>query len=420
MPRAKKIDPEVVTVNEQTQNPAEEPENTSAENGAVPMEAETAAEPETKPADTGDESIPAAEPPKKKRAAKKKEPDKPAESLLVSEPPAEIKESLPASEMPADPPVKPPPKTAKRTAEKIKDPPVLTISSGDEVETPEEREEIIWHEIRNAYRTRKILTGTLGGIERAENGNIIAVVYHKDLRIVIPLSEMMISIAEGQNFRGDLLTRQTKILGNSLGAEIDFVIKGIDAKTRSVVASRKDAMLKKRKLFYFDTDASGQYRIYEGRIVQARVIAVAQKAVRIEVFGVECGIQARDLTYDWMGDAHERFHVGDQILVRILEVKRDSIEDLRIRADVKSIAGNSGRENLKKCRVQGKYAGKVTDVHKGVIFIRLNIGVNAIAHSCYDNKLPGKKDDVSFAVTHIDEEQNVAVGIITRVIRQNL
>ena len=34
--------------------------------------------------------------------------------------------------------------------------------------------------------------------------------------------------------------------------------------------------------------------------------------------------------------------------------------------------------------------------------------------------LPGKKDDVSFAVTRIDEEQGVAIGIITRIIKQNL
>lgn len=62
----------------------------------------------------------------------------------------------------------------------------------------------------------------------------------------------------------------------------------------------------------------------------------------------------------------------------------------------------------------------VTDVHKGVVFIRLTNGVNAIAHSCLDRRMPGKKDDVCFAVTHIDEEQDVAVGIITRIIKQNL
>lgn len=205
-----------------------------------------------------------------------------------------------------------------------------------------------------------------------------------------------------------------------LGAEIDFIVKGIDSKSRSVVASRKDAMLKKRQIFYLDTDSSGLYRIYDGRIVQARVIAVAEKVIRVEIFGVECSIMARDLSWDWIGDAHERFSVGDQVLVRILSVRRESLEDIGVKADIKSVSQNTNHDNLKKCRIQSKYAGKVTDVHKGVVYIRLSNGVNAVAHSCYDYRTPGKKDDVSFAVTRLDEERGVAVGIITRIIRQNL
>ena len=78
--------------------------------------------------------------------------------------------------------------------------------------------------------------------------------------------------------------------------------------------------------------------------------------------------------------------------------------------------GNTSKENLKNCRVQGKYAGTVEDIHKGTVFVRLELGVNAIAHSCYDSRTVGKKDKVSFVVTHIDEDRNVAVGIITRII----
>ena len=218
----------------------------------------------------------------------------------------------------------------------------------------------------------------------------------------------------------EFMLRQNKILGNMLGADIDFIVRGIDSKTRSVVASRKEAMLRKRQIFYLDTDAAGMYRVYEGRIVQARVIAVAEKVVRVEVFGVETSILARDLAWDWIGDAHERFSVGDEVLVRILSVRRNSLEDLGIKADIKSISENTDRDNLQKCRIQGKYAGRVTDVHKGVVYVRLSNGVNAVAHSCYDYRMPGKKDDVSFAVTRLDMERGVAVGIITRIIRQNL
>lgn len=309
----------------------------------------------------------------------------------------------------------------RKARKRVGDTSVLTIESHAEVETPDDHEEMIWHEIHNAYRTRKILTGTLGGIEQLETGKTMAIVYYKEMRIVIPMKEMMINLSQENTANyGEMMLRQNKILGAMLGAEMDFVVKGIDAKTRSVVASRRDAMLKKRQVFYLGTDSAGMYRIYENRIVQARIIAVADKVIRVEIFGVECSIMARDLSWDWLGDAHERFSVGDEILVRVLSVKRDSLEDIAVKADVKSVTSNTGRENLSKCKVQGKYAGKVTDIHKGTVFVRLSIGVNAIAHSCYDNRMPGKKDDISFVVTHIDEEHGVAVGIITRIIKQNL
>ena len=406
------------------------------------------------PADDGAADVPSEpvsgaaeepEPPKPKRATRRKktapaESTEPAEGVPAeAEPPAPMapaEEDVPsddseaaAAEDPSSLAEQPaeaapaPTSTPRRTAAPRRgEPSILTIRSREDVETQEDREDIIWHEIHNAYRTRRILTGKLGGIEQLDNRKTVAVVDYKGFRIIIPLKEMMINLGRspsGQEY-ADLMLRQNKILGNMLGADIDFVVRGIDSKTRSVVASRREAMMRKRQTFYFDLDPDGMYRVYEGRIVQARVIAVAEKVVRVEVFGVECSILARDLAWDWIGDAHERFSVGDEVLVRILSVRRNSLEDLGIRADIKSTSENTDRDNLQKCRIQGKYAGKVTDVHKGVVYVRLANGVNAVAHSCYDYRMPGKKDDVSFAVTRLDMERGVAVGIITRIIRQNL
>lgn len=298
---------------------------------------------------------------------------------------------------------------------------ILTLDSDAVLETAQSKADLIWHDIQNAYRTRKILTGTLGGIEKTEAGNLIVVIYYKEFRAVIPITEMMINLLQDEaHDYGSLSLRQNKVLNNMLGCEIDFIIKGLDTKTRSIVASRKEAMLKKRQIFYLDQDVSGQTKVYVDRIVQARVIAVAEKVVRTEIFGIETSIPARDLSFDWLGDARERFHVGEHILVRILNVEGDTPETLSVQADVKSVEGNTSKENLKKCHVQGKYAGTVEDIHKGTVFVRLELGVNAIAHSCYDNRTVGKKDVVSFVVTHIDEDRNVAVGIITRIIKQNI
>lgn len=270
-------------------------------------------------------------------------------------------------------------------------------------------------------KEEKILTGMLGGIEKTETGSLIAIVYYKDFRVVIPISEMMIHLLQDvEHDYGELTLRQNKVLNNMLGCEIDFIVKGLDNTTRSIVASRKEAMLKKHQIFYLDKDASGITKVHKDRIVQARVIAVAEKVVRAEIFGVETSILARDLSFDWTGDARERFHVGEHILVRILDVQAEDSEKISVKADVKSVEGNTSKENMKKCKMQGKYAGTVEDIHKGTVFVRLSLGVNAIAHSCYDNRTIGKKDNVSFVVTHIDEERKVAVDIITRIIKQNI
>ena len=298
---------------------------------------------------------------------------------------------------------------------------VLTIEARDEVQTPEEREAIIWHEIQNAHWTRRILTGTLDGVERTESGLTVAVVNYKGFRVAIPVKEMLLftgRLPSGAEFQ-ELMSRMRGILTARLGSEIDFIVKGHENKSRSVVASRRDAMYRKRQTFYLDKDERGEPMIYEGRVVQARVVAVAEKVVRVEVFGVECAILARGLSRAWVGNAAEHYHVGDRILVRVQKITGSTVEDLSITADVRSTSADTG-DDLKKCVRQGRYAGRVTDVRGGVLYVRLNNGVNAIAHSCYDRRTPGKGDDVSFAVTRLDEEQGVAIGSITRIIKQNL
>ena len=298
---------------------------------------------------------------------------------------------------------------------------ILTVEAKTEVYTEQTRADIIWHEIQNAYITHRIMTGTLSGVECNDAGHHYAIADYNGFRIVIPLKEMFFDFPT--NLHGDeykeAVMRYNKLMNSMLGAEIDFVVRGIDSKARSVVASRKEAMYKKRQTFYMETDENGMFRIYEDRIVQARVTAVAEKAIRVEIFGVDCAMPVKDLSWDWLGDAGERFSIGDKILVRIKEVERESIKDIYVRADARSVTDNR-TDNLSLCKIQGKYAGRVTDTHKGVVYIRLSNGVNAIAHSCLDRRMPGKKDDVSFVVTAIEEERGVALGIITRIIKQNL
>ena len=51
---------------------------------------------------------------------------------------------------------------------------VLTIDVDAQVESAQEQEDTRWHQLLNAHRTRKVLTGQLGGIEKLESGWMVA------------------------------------------------------------------------------------------------------------------------------------------------------------------------------------------------------------------------------------------------------
>ena len=298
---------------------------------------------------------------------------------------------------------------------------VLTVDARAALPSPDIQEDLAWHEIRTAHVSRRYLTGQIGGIEQLESKVTIVIVDYKGFRIVIPLKEMNIKVIGGEEeTASERMDRELRLLNAMIGAEIDFMIMGINNKERSVVASRKIAMERKREVFYLKPDDAGNGTIYEGRLVQARIIAVGLKAVRVEVFGVECSIRAQNLRWEWIGDARDHYYVGDYIVVRILRINGTDKNDIRIVVDAKSITDDKSYESLEKCKIQSKYAGRITDIHKGVIFIRLSNGANAIAHTCLDRRTPGKGDDVSFIVTRIDVEQCVATGLIPRIIKQNL
>lgn len=124
------------------------------------------------------------------------------------------------------------------------------------------------------------------------------------------------------------------------------------------------------------------------------------------------------MAWEWMLDAGEKFQVGDPVLVMVNKVEGTEPDQITVEVDGKSPTANVNKDNLRKCHRQGKYTGIVTEIYKGTYFMRLDIGVNAVAHSCNVPTLPGKGDKISMVVTRINDNYEVAEGIITRLIKR--
>lgn len=296
---------------------------------------------------------------------------------------------------------------------------VLKIRLDDSL--PEDDEfETMWNELISIYRGRKTLPVTLTGIEKTQTQGYVVVTYYKTQRILVPITEMMIYLDEERDDGYTDTERLLRACNSMLGSEIDVIIKGMDKENESIVASRKDAMNRKRERFYLTPLSDGLPQVRVGRIVEARIVTTTQALARVEIFGVETILTATQLSWDWIANVSEKYHVGDTIDVLVTEMTGSTIDDLRIKADVRSITRNLSKENLSKCTVQSKYIGEVTNVRNGVAYIRLKIGVNAIAHTNYDRRSPARGDIVSFVVIRINPEYSNVSGIITKIIKQSV
>ena len=290
----------------------------------------------------------------------------------------------------------------------------------DEEESQDDEFETQWNEIVTFYRTRRLVPVTITGIEKTQLAGHVVVTYYKNQRILVPLTEMLIFLSDEPNTDYSQFERLERICSTMLGAEIDVIIKGIDKKTESVVASRRDAMMRKREKFYLTPLSDGLPHIREGRVVEARIIGVTQLVARLEVFGVETTLGASELSWDWLPNVSDKFSVGDRLNVLIKEIRGDKADNLKIIADAKSITVNTSMENISKCTVQNRYVGVITNVRNGIAYLRLKVGVNAIAHTNYDRHTPAKGDMVSFVITRINTEYGNVAGIITKIIKQSI
>lgn len=332
----------------------------------------------------------------------------------------EIKEDENPEEISSEEPESVPAPISRKAEPKPLDLGVLKIDANSDEEQEDDENAVVWHELAVMNRSGKIVPAVITGLERTGNFDEVVVAYYKSQRIIIPLSEMNIDLSDDREYlkEGTYKERITRICNTMLGADIDLIIKGMDKRSGSVVASRREAMLKKRERFYVKPLSDGLPQIRVGRVVEARIVGVTPQVARFDVFGLEVSLPASRLSWDWVADVTEKFFVGDKMKLLITDIEGESVDNLKIRVDAKSQIVNTSLDNLAKCSVQGRYIGEITNVKNGIAYLRLKIGVNAIAHTNNDKRTPGKGDIVSFVITRINTEYGNVSGIITRIIKQ--
>ena len=161
-----------------------------------------------------------------------KEPEESPPARRTRKPRAKKSESdTAAAEPPGDASdgVESPEKKPRRRAAARPASPVVSIDERPSVETEADKARNDLLDLVESLKTKRILTGTIQGIERPADhpSRSLAVIYHGDIKVIIPAEE---AVEPPEDFRGRLPEDVLHyMVTKRLGAEVDYIIKGIDA-----------------------------------------------------------------------------------------------------------------------------------------------------------------------------------------------
>lgn len=291
---------------------------------------------------------------------------------------------------------------------------VLSIDEHRTVETEAGKARNDLLDLIESMKTQKILTGTIQGVEQPEDNpsRSLAVIYHGDFKVIIPAEEAVLPPEDNRGRSQEDVMHYT--LTKRLGAEVDYIVKGIDPQSGVAVASRLEAMAAKRKEYYFGTDRDGNNILYEGVCAEARIVSVIRAGIFVDLFGLEIYIPLRELSYQRLLDASSQFQPGQRVLVKILSIDRSDRNHIKASASVKQAGENPYEKALRRFSVGNRYVGTVSMVDTTGVFVALDGGVDCLC-SYPKRGRPPRGARVTVRILGLNMESNRIWGAITHI-----
>lgn len=291
---------------------------------------------------------------------------------------------------------------------------VLSIDEHRTVDTEADKARNDLLDLIESMKTQKILTGTIQGVEQPEDNpsRSLAVIYHGDFKVIIPAEEAVLPPEDNRGRSQEDVMYYT--LTKRLGAEVDYIVKGIDPQSGVAVASRLEAMAAKRKEYYFGTDRDGNNILYEGVCAEARIVSVIRAGIFVDLFGLEIYIPLRELSYQRLLDASSQFQPGQRVLVKILSIDRSDRNHIKASASVKQAGENPYEKALRRFSVGNRYVGTVSMVDTTGVFVALDGGVDCLC-SYPKRGRPPRGARVTVRILGLNMESNRIWGAITHI-----
>ena len=225
--------------------------------------------------------------------------------------------------------------------------------------TPEERQE--WETILASKRSNSVLTGEIIGVDanrfpQADGsiGSVLcAVLIPHRVKIIIPETEMWMPGTE----------KAEHVMRNMVGANIDYVILDVDVENSCAIASRRLAMMAKRR--YFQVARRGHTL---GEILSGNVLSVGNSVCTVECQGYDMELRANDMSYASITDLRERFAPGQEVRCVLTEYEP---EENAFRVSVKLATSNPFDLADQRHPTGSRRKGVITGKYNGGVFVTL-------------------------------------------------
>lgn len=229
-----------------------------------------------------------------------------------------------------------------------------------------------WNAIYASFRSGSLLTGRVVGVDTTtitlgnkETGepermaiNCLVVISYR-VKVLIPEQEVWFD---------ESTKRPVHVLRSMTGATIDYVITGIDRENGCCTASRRMAMVIRRRSFQ-------KLAPRVGKKVEANILAVGSAHLLATCGGFDMTLSQRDLSYGMIQDLRDEFHSGET-RAAILKDYNEENKTLHIsvkEAEPHPFDGVEIRHPL-NCRRASVISGK----YKGGVFCKLEKGLDCL------------------------------------------
>ena len=225
--------------------------------------------------------------------------------------------------------------------------------------TNELKEKINWQMINSSKNKGRILEGKIiaATSEKINNEEInYAIIDFQNIKVIIPATDM---IPNGRNDK--------KIIRNMMGSKIKFIVIEVDKIGEKAIGSRNKAEQKIRDINF--------KKLVVGDIVEATVIGVWHKFIRLECLGFDFIFQAQDLQYGFIDGVSKLYKINDKIKVVIKQIDE---ENQKIKISIKDLIEDPYKNIRKDYTEKGEYLAKITTYTDKGIFANIAQGIDTI------------------------------------------